>query len=77
MFVDDTNPSGMFSKQGKSAADKFNILKRKDELLKGNKLTVELPDFKKKKVELKQPYKYNIKYFIPKKVCFIFYNNRI
>ncbi len=74
MFVDETNISGMFSKPGKSAADKFNILKKKDELLKGNKLTVEVPDFKKKKVELKQPYKYEIKYFIPKKVIIILCN---
>lgn len=68
MFIDENAASGMFSKPGKSAADKFSILKRKEELLKGNKLTVEAPEFKKKKIELKQPYKYNIKYFIPKKV---------
>jgi hypothetical protein len=67
MFTDVTNSSGMFSKQGKSAADKFNILKKKDELLKGKKLTLEMPDLKKKKTELKSPYKYVIKYFVPKK----------
>ena len=55
MFFDN-NISGMFSAQGKGAVNKFSILKRKDELLQGFKLTAKLPKFNKAKIELKKPH---------------------
>lgn len=66
LFSNEASTTGMFSKSGVSALDKFSILKKKDELLKGNKVSVQMPYFDQKKIELKQPYQYKIRHFHPK-----------